>query len=147
MKSAQLVSLLLTLSGVTLASAQAPAERTARTGQRGPTPLVLALDADRDGEVSLREIRDAFASLRLLDTDADGTLSYAELHPGRAPDATAEDARRPQRIDPVMLALDADQDGELSPFEAAAARTRLLALDGNDDGKLTRDELHSAPTE
>lgn len=144
MKPAKLVSLALTLSGLTLASAQAPAESGQRrsAGDRGTTPIFRALDADLDGEISLREIRDSAASLRLLDTDADGTLSFAELHPGLAGDAAAPatSGTRTPRIDPVMRALDLDENGELSPYEILAAKSRLLALDANDDGKLVRDE-------
>ncbi len=144
MKPVSLLSLVLTLSGVTLASAQAPGasgQHRARY-ERAANPIMRALDADQDGEISLSEIRAAAASLRLLDTNADGTLSFAELHPGLPGDAAATetpDSRAP-RIDPVMLALDADGDGELSPYEILAAKGRLLALDLNDDGKLARDE-------
>ena len=148
MKPANLVSLVLTLSGITLAAAQAPTEsghRRSRT-DRAVTPIVRALDADHDGEISLSEIRTAGASLRLLDTNADGTLSFAELHPGLPGVADGAAISRPLPVDPVLLALDADRDGELSPFEIAAAVTRLLVLDGNEDGKLARDETRALPT-
>ncbi len=148
MKAANLVSLVLTLSGITLASAQAPTESSHRRARANRTlsPIVRALDANQDGEISLSEIRIAGASLRLLDTNADGTLSFAELHPGMSGDADSGAISRPLSIDPVLLALDADRDGELSPFEVAAAVTRLLVLDGNEDGKLARVEMRTLPT-
>ena len=45
------------------------------------------------------------------------------------------------RMLPVMQALDADQDGELSAKEIENAVAALKTLDKNKDGKLTEDEL------
>ena len=42
---------------------------------------------------------------------------------------------------PVMTAIDADQDGEISAKELAGAVAALKKLDKNDDGKLAADEL------
>lgn len=42
---------------------------------------------------------------------------------------------------PIMRALDADGDGEISAAEMENAAKTLAGLDGNSDGKLTRDEL------
>jgi hypothetical protein len=42
---------------------------------------------------------------------------------------------------PVMLALDLDQNGELSADEIARASASLATLDKNKDGKLTEEEL------
>lgn len=149
MKSIRVLSLVLSLSGVTVASAQAPGasgQPRARS-ERAVSPIVRALDADQDGEISLREIHASAASLRLLDTDADGTLSFAELHPGLPGDAVAPETpdARASRIDPVMLALDIDGNSELSPYEILAAKSRLLALDRNEDGKLARQETRPLP--
>jgi hypothetical protein len=46
---------------------------------------------------------------------------------------------------PLMLALDANSDGDLSAAEISNAPASLLALDANKDGKLTRDELRPLP--
>ena len=44
-----------------------------------------------------------------------------------------------------MLALDANNDGDLSAAEIANATTSLKALDLNADGKLTPDEYRPLP--
>lgn len=42
---------------------------------------------------------------------------------------------------PLLTALDADGDGEISAAEISNAATALAKLDKNGDGKLTRDEF------
>lgn len=122
---------------------------------RGPggNPIVRALDLDQNREISATELANASASLLSLDTDKDGALSAAELHPapparpdGTTPPAPPAGATRPARpADPVMLALDANSDGALSAAEIAGAARSLAALDANKDGKLTADELRPLP--
>ena len=127
---------------------------------RGPMihPIVRALDADRDGEVSASELANAPAALLALDANKDGAVSRAEFHPPRperpadapvrTPPADApvrKGGDRAHPVDPVMLALDADADGNLSGPEIAAAARSLAAIDANKDGKLTRDELRPLP--
>jgi len=65
-------------------------------GQGGPGwqfrpplhPLMMALDADADGELSAEEISHAAAALKKLDKDADGRLSREELRPQGVPPRT-----------------------------------------------------------
>ncbi|MGB0595471.1 MAG: hypothetical protein ACPGLY_02080, partial [Rubripirellula sp.] len=45
------------------------------------------------------------------------------------------------RMLPVMIALDANQDGQLSSKEIKNATAALMKLDKNKDGQLTMDEL------
>ena len=59
--------------------------------------------------------------------------------PGQSSTAPSDDARRGG---PLMRALDADGDGELSAAEIAAAPAALKKLDRNGDGKLSGEELH-----
>ncbi|MEZ6061130.1 MAG: hypothetical protein R3C19_12265 [Planctomycetaceae bacterium] len=47
----------------------------------------------------------------------------------------------PLGFNPVLAALDADSDGEISSEEIAQAAVVLKKLDANNDGKLTREEL------
>lgn len=58
--------------------------------------------------------------------------------PGGGPDA----GRRP--VPPLLAALDADKNGELSAEEIANAATALKALDKDGDGKISKEELRPA---
>ena len=93
-------------------SAQRPPDRRAPgsggPGQRGPgggqgrsrNPLILALDANGDGEISAEEIANGVAALKKLDTDGDGELSREEMRPADA-DRNRREApdRRPRPND------------------------------------------------
>lgn len=60
------------------------APQAEKAGQGSATTsvmLMVALDADRDGELSAEEIAGAEAALKRLDRDGDGNLTPAELHP------------------------------------------------------------------
>ena len=46
-----------------------------------PPPLVIALDADKDGVISVKEIENAAAALKTLDKKNDGKLTREELRP------------------------------------------------------------------
>lgn len=156
------------LSLVTALSAQPPGRGRGPGGFGGPGgpggpgrgpgghPIVRVLDADQDHELSAGELANAPAALKALDTNGDGTISADELRPPRPADAPTPPADRrappadgdhPRPVDPIMLALDADNDGTLSAVEIANATTSLQALDANTDGKLTPDELMPLPPE
>jgi hypothetical protein len=45
------------------------------------------------------------------------------------------------RVDPILAALDANSDGEISAAEIAAGPKALQKLDKNGDGTLTADEV------
>lgn len=108
-------------------------------------PLMIALDANRDGELDAAEIANASAALKTLDKNGDGKLSADELMPP-PPGGTNEFRGTPppghkHPVPPLMAALDTNGDGELDATEIANASAALLQLDVNGDGKLTRDEL------
>jgi len=44
-------------------------------------PVLAALDADHDGEISASEMQNAVAALKTLDKNEDGKLVPAELFP------------------------------------------------------------------
>lgn len=60
-----------------------PADAPVRSGKRGrpADPIMLALDANKDGALSASEITNAPASLKALDGNADGALTRDELRP------------------------------------------------------------------
>jgi hypothetical protein len=108
-------------------------------------PLMVALDANKDGELDATEIANASAALKKLDKNGDGKLSADELMPP-PPGGTDQFRGTPppgakHPVPPLLAALDANGDGELDATEIANASTALLQLDVNGDGKLTRDEL------
>ena len=50
-------------------------------GHRPPPPVIVALDANRDGQIDAQEIANAGNSLLTLDANGDGHLSGDELRP------------------------------------------------------------------
>jgi hypothetical protein len=109
-------------------------------------PVLRALDTDRDFTLSPSEIGNAPAALRNLDTNYDGELTPEEcglrIDPHSVPPALLAQLRRQFMIDhPVLAALDADHDGEISAWEIDHAAAALQKLDRNHDGYLTPDEL------
>lgn len=158
-----LLTSLIPLSLAAVVGAQ-PAPPEGDDARRGPgprraPPVIRVLDVDGDRELSAAELAQAATRLKTLDANQDGVLSAAELHPAPpAPPAgeAPRDGKGPRGPrgpggpggpgqNPVMLALDANQDGALSAAEIAGASASLAALDDNKDGKLTRDELRPLP--
>jgi len=109
-------------------------------------PVLRALDSDRDFALSPWEIGNAPAALRQLDTSHEGKVTAGEcgLHidPNSMPPAVLAQLRRQfMSYHPVLAALDADHDGEISAWEIDHAAAALKKLDRNHDGYLTADEL------
>lgn len=52
---------------------------------RPPPPVIAALDADKDGTISAKELEGAPESLKQLDKNGDGELTPEELHPHGPP--------------------------------------------------------------
>ncbi len=117
----------------------------------GTTPRLLAsgnlLDASKDDP-------SGFQGFQELDWNGKVVWQYTETFATR-PDRRGGETRRPggQRQPtsrserprhPVLLALDADGDGEISAAEIDSAAAALLKLDANGDQRLSREELRPA---
>jgi len=109
-------------------------------------PVLRALDADRDLTLSPREIGNAATSLRELDADRNGKVTaeecglYVNANLALLP-MQAQLRRQFIGYHPVLAALDANHDGEISASEIDRAAAALSRLDRNHDGYLTPDEL------
>ncbi|MFM7166589.1 MAG: EF-hand domain-containing protein, partial [Planctomycetaceae bacterium] len=82
-----------------------------------------------------------------ISTSLLATLAFAAAAaPGFAQDAPegGRGAGRQRMVAPLMQALDADQDGSLSPAEIENAAKALAKLDKNGDGTISTDELRPA---
>jgi Ca2+-binding EF-hand superfamily protein len=101
-----------------------------------PSWMMKQLDLDGDGVISRDEFDVAIARrFARLDTDADGTLSFEQMHARRAP--RSEDRAR-LRFDRI----DTDGDGRISIQEfTVAADRRFARMDRNGDGLIQADEL------
>jgi hypothetical protein len=133
--------------------------RPAKGGQPQVPPILKALDTDTNGELSATEIDNAPTSLRTLDTNSDGVLTRDELCPARPEMSDGGNSGQPPMehgpqngqgmerpagpppSDPLMTALDTDQNGELSSSEIDNAPAGLRTLDANSNGILTQDEI------
>ena len=117
--------LLCVFAYLTIAEAQGPGGRGGRP-EGGPMaipfPLMQALDADGDGELSAKEIENATVALKTLDKDKNGKLSREEIFP-----AAGRFGGRGQ--------------GQGPGNDATAMVSALMTYDKNADGKLSKDEL------
>jgi Ca2+-binding EF-hand superfamily protein len=124
-------------------------------------PVMSALDADKDGEISAEEIDNAAKALKAIDKNNDGKLTMEEIRPNM--DGMIPGARRPEgggfgfggapanqepssmttaeKVDKLME-LDKNGDGQLSKDEVPSGLQRMLGkADSDNDGQLTREDL------
>ena len=152
--------LTLSLTSATVLVAQSDSDAGTRGRHRGHAgglglpPVFLALDIDKNGEISSAELASAPLSLKALDVNDDGIYSaeelrLAHLNASSGGNALSADGRihgaRPRPALPLMLALDANADGIISAPEIANAVASLRALDADGDGALTHAELRPLP--
>ena len=91
---------------------------------------MVALDADKDGQISAKEIANAAAALKSLDKNKDGKLTQDEIRPDFGRGGRPGEAGRGRP----------GQPGQGGPGGGITVE-RLLQNDKNKDGKLTKDEL------
>jgi hypothetical protein len=108
-------------------------------------------DADKDGVLTQAELTKLAESQQRQQQSAQserGGLRFGRE--GGPPEPGGERGRfgpegrggpRGMRMDPIMQALDTDQDGAISAAEMKKAPALLKALDKNGDGALTDDEV------
>jgi Ca2+-binding EF-hand superfamily protein len=128
-------------------AATAPALLAQGPGQPQPRVFLLALDTDRDGQLSAAEIASAsFALLSTLDLNHDGQITSDEYSPHIA----AASKTAPPVSNEVFMRLmdmDANKDGVLTKDEVSE---RMLPMfdrgDTDHDGKLTGDEIRAMAT-
>ncbi len=116
--------------------------------------LMTALDANKDGKLSAKEMDGAVAALQKLDKNKDGKLSKEEIgwppaggfgggrggppgFGGGFPGFGGEGGGRPQRPDPDGNPQTQSKANRPSIF----APGRLKQLDRNNDGKITKVEI------
>jgi hypothetical protein len=117
---------------------------------------MTALDVDKDGKISAKEIENAARALQKLDKDKNGKLSQEEIgwppsfggggFPGFGggrgrggfPGFDAQANRRPQRPDPDAEGAGSSGTPKRRSFFSV---DQLQRLDRNDDGKITKEEI------
>ena len=136
------IHLLLALAATVTASAAEPRPPVDRRPPP-PQPLLVMLDANRDGKLTPDEIASSSSALGELDKHDDGMLTRKELLPRPPKDKSKQPPPPlPKGPSPLMGALDLDKDGILSADEIVDAPLSLASLDKNDDGTISRRELH-----
>lgn len=102
-----------------------------------PRPLLLALDLDKNGELSAAEIDAATASILTLDKNGDGILTQDEFLP-RSPGMSASADEQVA----LLMSFDKNNDGVLTTDELPARMQGMFTRGDRDhDGKLTADEI------
>ena len=129
----------LVVSSVMFSTASAQEEKEQRprprTGFLRMIPVIAALDADEDGELSAEEIANATKALTALDKDEDGRVSAAEMQPdfsrNRQRNASGENGEnRPRR-----------NRAAFTPPSADTLVERAMEYDADEDGVLSQEEL------
>lgn len=139
---------LLALVASVSAYAKPPQDREHQRPPMPPAPPLFAiLDTDHNGALSDEEIKGAANILAKLDKNGDGEVTLEELRmPPPPPRQDADgpigpppEGRRP--VPPLIAAIDADHDGNVSSQEIENSPEALQTLDKNGDGALSPEEL------
>jgi hypothetical protein len=96
----------------------------------GGSPLMAALDADGDGELSAKEIDNAAKTLKKLDKNGDGKVSRDEL--------------RPPSFAERLKQMDKNKDGKISKDEVPEQMQRMFdRLDSDGSGSIDTAEVEA----
>ena len=101
-----------------------------------PLPILAALDADGDGELSAKEIDNSATALRTLDKNKDGKLTRDELLPAVREGGPA--GPNPGELVARLMAFDKNGDGKLSKDELPERMRGLLARADFEQGRVRR---------
>ncbi len=137
------------------AGGRPPEARPGEPGQPGAGPMAAlpvlrALDADGDGEISKAEIEGAAKALGALDKNGDGKLSRDEIlpnfaangFPGRPGQPGPGGRGNPEEMARRLKEADKNGDGKISKDEAPdQLKERFDRIDANGDGQLDEAEL------
>ena len=118
-------------------------------------PVMVALDANDDGEISADEIKNASKVLLTLDKNKDGKLTEDEIRPefgsrgGRGRGGFGGSGRPdPAEMVARMMQNDKNKDGKLAKDEVDERMQGLITrADANKDGFVTKEELTKAFSE
>lgn len=128
-------------------------------GFGGPSPIMAALDADKDGTLSSSEIANAAAALKKLDKDGDGKISGEEMRPARGGERGGRGGERGGRgggfgggpggaggaggsFADRLMEYDENKDGKITASELPERMARIMdRADSNGDGTLTKAEI------
>lgn len=106
---------------------------------------LLSFDRNGDGNLTKEEVPERMQGLFARgDADKNGTLSSAELNKMAETQSRRANEERPgggPPPDPILRALDTNQDGAVSSAEIAKSPAALKSLDKNGDGALTEEEV------
>jgi Ca2+-binding EF-hand superfamily protein len=143
MKTTFLSVSVITIALSLLATAHAQEGRRGEGSFARMDLLNAALDANKDGTIDEKEIKDASAALKKLDKNGDGKLTREELRPNmpgreRAGQLQANGQEMANRL----MQFDKNGDGKLSKDELPERMQSLMdRADTDKDGFLTKDEI------
>ena len=141
---------LLSCAAATLVATQVNAQPPGGPGGPGGRPIppvMAALDADNNGEISAKELENASKALATLDKNKDGKLTEDELRPemGRGGFGGGfggvGGGGRPN-TEEIFSRMDTDKDGKLSKDEIPEQMKEFVGrADDDKDGTVTKEEM------
>jgi len=110
---------------------------------------MMSFDKDGDGKLSAAELPERMQGMMArADKNNDGLLTKEELTAAAPPQGEGRGGGPRgggmMRMDPILSAVDTDQDGTLSAAEIQSSSAAIAKLDKDGDGKLTREEVRPA---